>query len=63
MATTLNALVMKISMDASEVEAGSKQVRSDVSRVNQVFREMETDTDKVVKKIESVVDIIALFLI
>lgn len=55
MATTLNALVMKISMDASEVEAGSKQVRSDVSRVNQVFREMETDTDKVVKKIESVV--------
>lgn len=55
MATTLSALVMKIGMDASEVEAGSAQVRSDVSRVNNVFREMQTETDKVTKKIESVV--------
>ena len=53
MATTLSALVMKIGMDASEVEAGSAQVRSDVSRVNNVFREMQTESDKLIAKAEA----------
>ena len=55
MATTLTALVARIAMDTSEVEAGSKQVRSDLNRVNGVFREMETEADKIAKKIESVI--------
>lgn len=55
MATTLTALVARIAMDTSEVEAGSKQVRGDLNRVNGVFREMETEADKIAKKIESVI--------
>ena len=46
MATSLNALVLKIGADTSGVSAGVKAVKSDVNRINRIMRQSATDTDK-----------------
>lgn len=53
MSSVITALVAKVEMDTSEVAAGSAQVRKDAATVSRVFREMETDTDKLEKKVRS----------
>jgi len=51
MTATITALVAKVAMDTSAVSAGSAQVRKDAATVSRVFRSMETDTDKLEKKV------------
>jgi len=53
MSAVITALVAKVDMDTSAVSAGSAQVRKDAATVSRVFREMETDTDKLERKVKS----------
>ena len=53
MSAVITALVAKVKMDTKEVTAGSAQVRKDAATVSRVFRDMETDTDKLERKIRS----------
>lgn len=53
MSAVITALVAKVRMDTSEVSAGSARVRKDAAIVSRVFRSMETDTDKLEKKVRA----------
>ena len=53
MSQVITALVAKVAMDTKDVTAGSAQVRKDAATVSRVFRDMETDTDKLEKKVRS----------
>ena len=53
MATSLNALVLKIGADTSGVSKAVKTVRGDVNRVNSILRSTATDTDKARQATES----------
>ena len=55
MATTLNALVMRVSAETDQLEQSMRDVRRDVNRVNQTFREMKSETDKVEEQIAALV--------
>ena len=55
MATTLNALVMRVSAETDQLEQSMRDVRRDVKRVNQTFREMKSETDKVEEQIAALV--------
>lgn len=53
MTATITALVARVAMDTSQVSAGAAQVRKDAAVVSRMFREMETDTDKLERKVRS----------
>ena len=55
MSEVITALVAKVRMDTSEVSAGSAQVRKDAATVSRVFRDMETDSDRLEKKVRALV--------
>jgi tape measure domain-containing protein len=54
MTATITALVARVAMDTSAVSAGSAAVRKEAATVGRVFRDMETDTDKLEKKAAAV---------